>query len=78
MLRMEREGVQTSKYLADIIGVSHQDCSEVYRAGAMAPDWYELDTSGQNRTTNDLEVYCEEGWTYILTRDSMTNHHREV
>ena len=62
----------------DIRQVSSQDCAEVYRVGATAPDWYELDTSGQNRTTDDPEVYCEEGWTYILTRNSATNHLREV
>ena len=50
----------------------------MYRAGATAPDWYELDTGGRNRTTDDLEVYCEDGWTYVLKRDNYINHLREV
>ena len=55
-----------------------KDCSEVYRAGVTAPDWYQLDTTGQNKTTDELEVYCEDGWTYILMRNTATNHNREV
>ena len=44
-----------------------KDCSEVYRMGARAPGWYNLDPSG-NMKNNDDVFYCEDGWTYIMQR----------
>ena len=46
-----------------------KDCSEVYRAGATSPGWYQLDTTGNMRNTDQDEVYCEDGWTYVLIRN---------
>ena len=44
-----------------------KDCSEVYRMGARAPGWYNLDPSG-NMKNNDDVFYCKNGWTYIMQR----------
>ena len=46
-----------------------KDCAEVYRIGAKAPGYYQLDTSGGKINNDDEEVFCEEGWTRILTRN---------
>ena len=45
-----------------------KECAEVYKIGATAPGVYPLDTSGQKINNDELEVFCEEGWTRILTR----------
>ena len=50
-----------------------RDCADVYRAGASAPGNYHLDTTGQERPNDDIEPYCEDGWTYILVRDPESN-----
>ena len=55
-----------------------RDCAETYRIGATAPGRYHLDTSGQERPTDDLEAYCEDGWTYILVRDPESNLHGDI
>ena len=41
----------------------------MYRAGATAPGWYQLDTTGNGLNTDQDEVYCEDGWTYMLIRN---------
>ena len=50
-----------------------RDCAQTYRVGATAPGFYHLDTTGQERPTDDLEAYCEDGWTYILIREPESN-----
>ena len=50
-----------------------RDCSDIYRVGATAPGNYHLDTTGQERPNDDIEPYCEDGWTYILVRDPESN-----
>ena len=46
-----------------------RDCAEVYKIGATAPDFYQLDTSGGKVNNDEEEVFCEDGWTRILTRN---------
>ena len=55
-----------------------KDCSEVYRAGVTAYDFYQLDTSGGKGNTGDRDVRCWDGWTEILRRDPIKTHFREV
>lgn len=42
------------------------DCSDLFRSGITAPGIYPLDLSPEAATK---EVYCDGGWTAILTRD---------
>ena len=46
-----------------------RDCAEVFKVGATAPGHYQLDTSGQMNNNDHEEVFCEEGWTRILSRN---------
>ena len=55
-----------------------RDCSEVYRAGVRAVDFYQLDTSGGKNITDDRDVYCGDGWTEILRRKPYKTYYREV
>ena len=50
-----------------------RDCAQTYRIGATAPGMYHLDTTGEERPTDDIEAYCEDGWTYILVREPESN-----
>ena len=54
-----------------------KDCAEVYDIGATAPDHYQLDTSGNKINNDDEEVFCEEGWTHILTRNGEDFNRKE-
>ena len=45
-----------------------KDCAEVYKIGARAPGRYQLDTSGGKVNNDDEEVFCEDGWTSVMTR----------
>ena len=45
-----------------------KDCSEVYKAGATSAGWYHIDTTGNKFNADRDQVYCEDGWTYLLIR----------
>ena len=55
-----------------------KDCSEVYRSGATTPGWYHLDTAGNGFNSHRDEVYCEDGWTYILIRNPKEQQYGHV
>ena len=50
-----------------------RDCAQTYQIGATAPGKYHIDSSGNERPTDDIEAYCEDGWTQILVRDPESN-----
>jgi len=46
------------------------DCSEVYRLGFTLPGPYLIDPTGKRDQHSAVEVYCQDGWTYVLRRQS--------
>jgi hypothetical protein len=44
------------------------DCSELYRLGYQLPGVYSIDPSGSRNISIAVEVYCQDGWTYLLRR----------
>ena len=50
-----------------------RDCAETYNTGRSLPGLYLIDPSGQGKSSLGVEVYCEDGWTYILKRGQHNN-----
>ncbi len=44
------------------------DCSELYRLGYRLSGVYVIDPSGSRDVSKSVEVYCQDGWTYLLRR----------
>ncbi len=45
-----------------------KDCSELERMGFTASGAYFVDPSGNRDAGNLRQVYCHQGWTYVLRR----------
>lgn len=50
--------------------VPMRDCSELYQLGYKAPGVYWIDPTGKVGYDRMVKVFCEDGWTHILRRDS--------
>ena len=50
----------------------------MYRAGATTAGWYHLDTTSNRNNADREEVYCEDGWTFILIRNPRELQYADV
>ena len=49
------------------------NCLELYIAGAKKEGIFEIDPTGSRSNENSFQVYCKQGWTYILQRGQFGN-----